>query len=132
MEKLTQGAPRLHPQLLHFIMFLTLQGGHFNAFVENGLTLGTSLASARPEDLIKEAHARPIKYQTTGSMTQAASFRPALIGRPDVCVREKNLPKSKKNEAKRRGRGRSVRKLIGAGGALCFLSSLSEPKRRTI
>lgn len=74
MEKLTQGAPRLQPQLLHFIMFLTLQGGHFNAFGENGLTLGTSLASARPEDLIKEAHARPIKYQTTGSMTQAASL----------------------------------------------------------
>lgn len=97
MEKLTQGAPRLQPQLLRFIMFLTLQGGHFNAFGGNGLTLGTSLASARPEDLIKEAHARPIKYQTTGSVTQAASLRPRFDWPPRRArSRKKNLPESKK------------------------------------
>lgn len=96
MEKLTQGVPRLQPQLLHFIMFLTLQGGHFNAFGENGLTLGTSLASARPEDLIKEAHARPIKYQTTGSMTQAASLRPRFDWPPRRARARKNLAESKK------------------------------------
>lgn len=44
-------------QLIHFMIFLTLQGGH-------KLTVCTLLASTRPENFIKEIWARPIKGPT--------------------------------------------------------------------